>query len=158
VEGSIRFTITFDDMLAAQRLLSRKLALGVGTVLILVGVGVVALGYFAGLAVSILGLVILVEWRFPMIDRWILRRRAGVRVGSECELWTDQTGVAFRQTGLNGHFDWPTITAIREDDRSLILMQGASPLMGIPKRAFASSADAAAFIAEVRRAADIDTD
>ena len=48
-----------------------------------------------------------------------------------------------------------TITSIQEDDRSLSLMQGGITLMGIPKRAFGSDEAAAAFVAEVRRAAGI---
>lgn len=97
----------------------------------------------------------LVEWRLPIIDRWLIRQRAARRIGAVCEVWIDRGGIAYRQTGLDGHIDWAAITGIKEDDRSLIVRQGGIALMAIPKRAFASPEHAAQFVADIRRASDI---
>ena len=154
MDAPVTFTITLDDMIDAQRLSSRRYAVLAG-IMVLVGVGMLAVGLIGGVVVVILGVLALVEWRFPMLDRWLLRRRVAARIGSECEFWTDERGIGYRQTGFSGHIDWDTIASIKEDDRSLSLMQGGITLMGVPKRAFGSKEAAAAFVAEVRRAAGI---
>ena len=156
MDAPVTFTITLDDMIDAQRLSSRRYAVLAGA-MVLVGLGLLAVGIVGGAVVVILGVLALVEWRFPILDRWLLRRRVAARIGAECEFWTDERGIEYRQTGFSGHIDWDTITSIKEDDSSLSLMQGGITLMGIPKRAFGSSEAAAEFTAEVRRAAGIDS-
>ena len=154
MDAPVTFTITLDDMIDDQRLSSRNAAILAGA-MVLVGLGFLAVGIVAGIAVVILGVLALVEWRFPVLDRWLLRRRTAARIGAECEFWTDERGIEYRQTGFSGHIDWDTITSIKEDDRTLKLMQGGITLMGIPKRAFGSREAVAAFVAEVRRAAGL---
>ena len=154
MDAPVSFTITLDDLVDSQRLSSRKVAIASGA-LVAFGLGIFALGSAVGLVAAVLALLALLEWRFPTVDRWLLRRRFAARIGAEVEFWTDERGIEYRQTGFSGHIDWATITSIKEDARSLTLMQGGLRLMGIPKRAFGSDDAAAAFVAEVRRAAGI---
>jgi hypothetical protein len=155
VDDHIRFTVSLDDMISTQRLATRKGALVAAALIIALGLGLLALGHRGGLIVAAFGLLVGIAWRFPLIDRWQVRRRAAARIGSECEVWLDDTGVAYRQAGLDGHIDWKAITRIVEDGRTVILMQGGIGLIAIPLRAFRSPDDAARFLAAVRASSDI---
>jgi hypothetical protein len=154
MDAPVMFTITLEDLVDSQRLSSRKVAIASG-VLMLWGIGLAAVGVSVGIVAAIIALLALLEWRFPTLDRWLLRRRFAARIGAVVEFWTDERGIEYRQTGFSGHIDWATITSIKEDDRTLKLMQGGITLMGIPKRAFGSPEAAAAFVAEVRRGAGL---
>jgi hypothetical protein len=154
MDHRVAFTVGLDDMTDTVRLSTRKFALTGSAVFAILGLGLAATGRPWGLFVAALGILVILFWRFPVIDRWLLQRRAASRIGTECEVWLDDTGVAYRQTGLNGHVDWKTVTRILDNDRSLILLQGGIPLIAIPKRAFASPEAAAEFVAAVRRASD----
>jgi len=139
---------------ATQRLATRRLALGWGVLFTFLGVGLFAAGMEGGLVVAALGLLALAAWRFPLSDRWFIRRRAAARIGAVCEIWLDEAGIAYRQTGINGHIDWEAITRIIEDDRAIIVMQGGIALMAIPKRAFGSPEASTQFLSKVRLASD----
>jgi hypothetical protein len=152
VDNAISFTITLDDMVDTHRLATRKYALAVGILFILLGLGIAAVVHPAALALAVVGGLTLLDWRFPIVDRWFIRRRAAARIGAICEVWLDETGIAYRQAGLSGHIDWSLVTRIIEDDRSLILVQGGLALMAIPKRAFDSPEAAARFVTVVRLA------
>jgi hypothetical protein len=155
VDDSLRFTISLDDMVATQRLATRRFALGGSAMFILIGLGLFAAGMAGGLVVAALGLLMLANWRFPIGDRWFIRRQLAARIGATSEIWLDEAGIAYRQTGFTGHIDWEAITRIIEDDRAIIFMQGGIALMAIPKRAFGSSEAATQFVSKVRRASDI---
>ncbi len=152
MENVVRFTINVDDMVDTQGLATRKYAIAGGVLFILLGLGLAVAWTSWGFVIAVLGLLVLVAWRFPIVDRWLIQRRAAARIGADCEVWLDDWGVAYRQTGINGHIDWGAITRIMDDDRSVILMQGGIALMAIPKRAFDSVDTAAEFVAAVRRA------
>lgn len=155
MDHRVAFTIGLDDLTDTMRLSTRKFALAGSAVFAIAGLAIAASGNPWGLLLAAFAILVFLFWRFPIIDRWLLKRRASARIGTECEVWLDETGVAYRQTGMNGHFDWTTVTGILDNDRSLILLQGGWPLISIPKRAFASTEAAAAFVAAVRRASDI---
>jgi hypothetical protein len=155
VDNAISFTISLDDMADTHRLATRKYALGVGILFVLIGFGIAAVVHPAGLGVAIVGGLTLLEWRFPTVDRWFIRRRAAARIGALCEVWLDDDGIAYRQAGLSGHVAWSAITRIIEDDRSVIFMQGGLALMALPKRAFDSPEATDRFVTAVRQAADI---
>jgi hypothetical protein len=155
VDDRIRFTVSLDDMIATQRLATRTYAFAGAALFIILGLGLTALGHGGGLIVAALGLLVLIAWRFPVIDRWLIRRRAAARIGSDCEVWLDDGGVAYRQAGLEGHIDWKAVTRIVEDGHSVILMQGGIGLIAIPLRAFGSPEAAATFLATVRASGHI---
>lgn len=157
MDDHIRFIVSLDDMIATLRLTTRKYAFVAAALMIALGLGLAALGYRGGLIVAAFGLLVPIAWRFPLIDRWLIRRRAAARIGSECEVWLDNGGVSYRQSGLDGHIDWKAITRIVEDSRTVILMQGGIGLIAIPLRAFESPEAAATFLATVRASSDIPT-
>ncbi len=155
MDDHIRFTVSLDDMMDTTRLASRKYTFVGGTLAMAIGLGLAAIGIRAGMIVAVLGLLVFVLWRFPVIDRWLVRRRAAARIDSDCELWLDDSGIAYRQVGLDGHIDLKAITRIMENDRSVILMQGGIGLMAIPLRAFGSPDAATEFLDTVRNKAHL---
>lgn len=139
----IRFIVSLDDIRDARRLQQRTLVFVASTGLAALGLLLWLLTGNAWSAVVVAFAVLaVVEWRFPVFDRWFDRGRADV--GMECDLWLDETGLAFHQRARNGsfettgHIDWSMMTTVREDDRLLFIMDGRRARVGIPKRAFAS--------------------
>ena len=155
MDNPITFTVSLDDMLDTQRLATRKYALGASILLLVLGLAIAVFVHPVGFVVATFGGLSVLEWRFPTVDRWLIRRRAAARIGALCEVWLDESGIAYRQAGLSGHIAWSAITRIIEDDRSLILMQGGVALMALPKRAFDSPEATARFMTTVRQASDI---
>lgn len=154
MDDPITFTVSLDDMIDTQRLATRKYVLGAGIVLVVLGLALVVV-HPVGLVVAAFGGLTFLDWRFPTVDRWLIRRRASARIGALCEVWLDESGIAYRQAGLSGHIAWSAVTRIIEDDRSLILMQGGLALIALPKRAFDSPEATARFITMVRQASHI---
>ena len=152
----VRFSINLDDIRDARRLQQRNVALVSGSAFLVVGsvIWLVSASWSA-LALAVIGIVVLAEWRFPIFDRWFDRRK--LILGSECEMWLDESGLNFRQTGnagafeMSGHVDWSRISGIREDGRALLVMDGRVVRAGIPKRAFTSSDALAEFRDEIAR-------
>lgn len=152
----VTFTIGLDDLTNSSHLMSRKTIYVLAAGSAVVGLIFLALGsQLQGVVFVALSLLLLAIWRFPVVDRWWFGRHASALIGNECEMWLDDTGVAYRQTGMEGHYAWAKINRIKEDDRTLVLMQGGIPLAVIPKRAFASPQEQAAFVAAVRQASHI---
>ena len=127
-------------------------------VLALTGVGVVMWWLTdepAALVMVALGIFALVDWKFPIFDRWVDRGR--LVVGSTCELSIDEAGVPYRQIFKDGAIEttgrlaWSALSAPREDDRVILLMDGRVTRIGIPKRAFRSAADLGRFRSEFQR-------
>lgn len=150
MDHRVAFTVGLDDVTDTMRLTTRTYALTGSAVFAILGLAIATMGNPWGLLVATLAVLVILVWRLPVIDGWLLRRRAASRIGMDCEVWLDDRGVGYRQTGMNGHFDWKTVTKILDDDRSLVLLQDGVPLLAIPKRAFASSDAAAEFVAAVR--------
>src|SRR5207247_10936952 len=103
----------------------------------------VLFGNPAGILFVAIAAFTLLEWRFPIFDHWFDRRR--LVVGSSCEMWLDESGLRYHQTGsegafeTTGHVGWSAMTAVREDDQILLVVGGRAARAGIPKRAFGSS-------------------
>lgn len=152
----VTFTIGLDDLTNGSHLMARRRIYVLAAGGAVVGLILLALGsQLEGVVILALSLLLLAIWRFPVADRWWFRRHASALIGNECEMWLDDTGVAYRQTGMEGHYAWEKINRIKEDDRTLLLMQGGIPLASIPKRAFASPQEQAAFVAAIRQASNI---
>ena len=152
--GPIRFTVTLEGIRDARRLQQRNLVLWGGTGVVSVGLLLFVLGNPGGVVLVVLGILVLVEWQFPIFDRWFDRGR--LIVGSVCELWLDESALHWRQTRhgafeTTGQIDWSRISGLREDDRGILVMDGRVARIGIPKDAFASAESLAGFRAEVRQ-------
>src|SRR5436309_7191502 len=155
VVGPIRFVVTLDGVRDARRLQQRQLVIWTGT-------GLVAVGLLAwwltrnpgGVFLIVLGLLTFIEWRYPIFDKWFDRRR--LTVGSECEVWLEESAVHWRQGragafDVTGQLDWSRVTGIREDDRAILVMDGRVARIGIPKSAFTSAESLARFRDEIRQ-------
>ena len=150
----IRFVVTLDDIRDARRLRQRNAVLLGTTGLIALGLVLWLSGNSGGVVLAAIGVLFLLEWRFPIFDRWFDRRR--LVVGSTCDVWLDEAALHWRQGGsgafeMSGQFDWSRISGLREDDRAILVMDGRAPRMGIPKTAFTSAESLAEFRAELRR-------
>ena len=155
--GPIRFTVTLEGIRDARRLQQRDVVLWAGTGIVAIGSLLWGLGESGGVVLIVIGILIFVEWRFPVFDRWFDRGR--LIVGSACEVWLDESAIHWRQ-GRDGAFDttgqidWSRISGLREDDRGILVMDGRIARIGIPKEAFVSAASLAEFRAEVRQRID----
>jgi len=140
---AVRFTVTREDRRHARRLAVRTSTLIIVGALIAIGLGIFILTRSGGgLVVIGLAVLALIDWRFPILDRWFDRGRPAE--GSVCEIAIDDDGVVYRQIGAGGSFDtsghisWALMTGIKEDKEALLIMDGRIVRIGIPKRAFTS--------------------
>jgi hypothetical protein len=149
----IRFLVTLDGLRDTRQLQQRRLVAAVVSGFVVAGAALSVVGLPGGIALILFGAFLLLEWRFPIIDRWFDRRR--LIVGSACEVWLDDPGVQWRQGreqtfNTTGHIDWSRITGLLENDRVLLVMHGRAALVGIPKREVDSAEHLAAFRDEIR--------
>jgi hypothetical protein len=154
VTGPIRFTVTVEGIRDARRLQQRNLVLWGGTGVVAAGLLLLVLGNSGGVVLVVIGILVLVEWQFPIFDRWFDRGR--LSVGSVCELWLDESALHWRQTRVGafettGQIDWSRISGLREDNRGMLVMDGRVARIGIPKAAFTSAESLAEFRAEVHQ-------
>jgi hypothetical protein len=154
VADPIRFTVSLDDITASRRLRQRRYVLSASAGIAIVGLALwVATRNPLSAVVIALAVLVLLEWRFPIFDRWIDRGRADV--GMDCEMWLDESGLAFHQVGEDaafestGHVHWSSITTIRQDSRVILIMDGRRVRAGIPKRVFASPGQASDFVSRL---------
>jgi hypothetical protein len=153
VTASIRFLVTLDGIRDTRQLQQRRLVAVVVPGFVLAGAALWVLGQQGGIALILVGAFLLMEWRFPIFDRWFDRRR--LVVGSACEVWLDDSGLRWHQRrdetfDTTGHIDWSRITGLLENDRVLLVMHGRVALVGIPKTHVNSIDQLAAFRDEIR--------
>jgi hypothetical protein len=144
----IRFLVTLDGIRDTRQLQQRRLVAVVVSGLVLAGAALTLLKLPGGIALVVMGAFLVLAWRFPIIDGWFDRR--SLVLGSECEVWLDDSGVQWRQGRddtftTTGHFDWSRITGLLENDRVLLVMHGRAALVGIPKEHVDSVEQLAAF-------------
>ena len=155
MDGSVRFPVTLDGIRDTRQLQQRGIVAIAASGLAAAGLIVwVLLHSPLGIFFVVLGAWILVEWRFPIVDRWFDRRR--LVTGSDCEVWLDESGVRWHQAregtfDTTGHFDWSRISGLKESDRAMLVMGGRSVLIAIPKRHVDSVEQLAAFRDEILR-------
>ncbi|HEV8404143.1 MAG TPA: YcxB family protein [Candidatus Limnocylindrales bacterium] len=150
---TIHYTMTLDDLVDGNRLVQRTFRRFVTAVGLIVGVlGVMLLVTSPGwLGVAMIGyglLDLVLVWTRP-IERLLMGRRVARLVGNECEVAVAADGLSFADGGVRGEIAWSALTGLREDGRTLAVVSGGVARLGIPKRAFGSEADLAAFRTEV---------
>jgi hypothetical protein len=154
VAEPIRFTVTSVGIRDTRRLQQRHLISWAVPGLAAAGLVLVLSGNSGGLVLVAIGVLMFLEWRYPIFDRWFDRRR--LILGSECEVWLDESGLRFHQAGgeafdVSGQFNWSRISGLLEDDRAVLVVDGRVGRIGIPKEAFASAESLAAFRAEIHQ-------
>jgi hypothetical protein len=147
---TVRYMMTVDDLVDGQRLVQRPLRRFGAVLAAVLAIGGVALALMGDTVLGavlifdgILVLAILVAGR--PAERFGMRRRAARLIGNECEVSLTDSVVTFRCGGTKGEIGWSDLTGIREDAHTLGFASGGVLRLGIPKRAFASEADLAAF-------------
>ena len=147
--------VTLEGFRDTRRLAQRQLVLWAGSGVVALGLLIwFAVGHLGGVVVVASGIVILLEWQFPIFDKWFDRRR--LFLGSECEVWPEEVGLRFIQKGagtveMNGTIDWSRISGLREDDRAVLVMDGRTPVVAIPKATVMPPESLAPFIAAIRQ-------
>lgn len=149
------FTITEDDVVAFVRLLQRRLNMigtALGLVVMTVGgiIGVLARDPFTGVWTFLVGLLFVVLSGTEFLDRWRVKRGARSLIGSTGSFIIDERGITADPPTDAGRRAWSEITDIQENDRILIVKRGRTPVVWVPKRAFASDDEAAAVVSFVR--------
>ncbi len=159
---TIEYTMTLDDLVDGTRLVQRafrRFVTAVGVIVGLTGISMVVtspgwLG-FAMIGYGLLDLAMI--WTRPL-ERLLMRRRVARLVGNECEVAVTASGLLFVNGGVHGEIGWSALTGIREDARTLAVVSGGVARLGIPKRAFGSEADLAAFRNEITSRIEAATD
>jgi hypothetical protein len=151
---AVRWTTTVDDLVDGSHLT----AVGLRRIVSVLGVAALAWGLYTIVADDIaFGLFLaayaaltvgMVYWR--PLERVIVGWQARPLVGRECEASITPAGVAVRQGSAVGVLVWRELTTVREDDRTVLVVAGKAARFSVPKRAFASPEDAAAFRDDVR--------
>src|SRR5439155_44279 len=96
MNGSIRFPVTLDGIRDTRQLQQRRVVAIAAPAVALIGVVLWMLGIRGGIVLLFLGVMIVIEWRFPVFDRWFDRRR--LAVGSDSEVWLDESGLRWHQS------------------------------------------------------------
>jgi hypothetical protein len=140
----VEFVITDDDAVDASRAYAgyrSRMALYFGLALAVAGVLLWAftrdLYYFVLTAV---GLIAVAFGRFRALDRAYMRGQPTTRIGTKTEMVLEERGLHFRAGGVAGVVEWSAVTELRDGERSLLMLQGRTPLAYIPKRVFATEA------------------
>lgn len=121
--------------------------------LLLAAVGVAAT--LAGL--PILGLMLLglgvLAWVFQgdRVQRWLAGREVRSIVGGEIEVRLGDDGLRFRTPLGEGSAPWSAVTALRENERTVIFMRDRIAVAYIPSSAFRSAEQRAEIVAFVQR-------
>ena len=145
----VSFTATVDDIVAFVRLLQRRLnliAIVLGLAVMTVGgiVAVLAQDPLTGAWTFVVGVLFVLLAGTEFLDRWRVRRSAKSLIGSDFAYRIDEKGVSVVPPTETGRVAWSEVSDVVENERVLILKRGRTPVVWVPKRAFASPEEAAA--------------
>lgn len=145
---SVKFTITVDDLVGYLRLQQTTLnRIGTGLGLVSLALGAVFAIFdsdlVAALGFGAIGLVFLFSGSTEVVDRWRVRRGARSIVGSTASYLFDDVGIKSDKFEGSGRIPWTDITDMRHNDRVLVVKRDRVAVAWVPKRAFASTAEAA---------------
>jgi len=144
---SISFTISVDDVVAYLRLLQRRLnTIGVILGIVIMGIGsvlaVITNDASTGVWTFAIGALFVVLAGTEFLDRWRVKRSARSLIQSKASFSFTDAGIDADTVSGSGHVPWSNVTALKRDQRVMIVMGGRVPVCWIPARAFATAADA----------------
>lgn len=153
----VRFTLVADDIVDVQNFLQRPLfrvVTAIGLAVLVLGLFLLVLADRPLLAIGLIGYgaldLALVHAR--SVRRWAAARRGRRLIGTEFQYeLVPELGLRWREAGGGGELLWSAFTEVREDARLLAFMAGGVLRATIPKRAFGTPAELAAFRDEARR-------
>lgn len=145
---SVKFTVRVDDVVAYLRFQQTRLnRIGTALGLVALALGAVfaifAADLVSALGFGLIGLVFLFSGSTEVVDRWRVRRGARSIVGSTPSYVFDDTGIRSNTFEGSGRIPWTEITDMRQNERVLVVKRDRLAVVWIPKRAFASAAEAA---------------
>lgn len=145
---SVTFTVRVDDVVAFLRLQQKtlnRIGTGLGIVALVLGTvfAIFAADLVSALAFGLIGLVFLFSGGTEIVDRWRVRRGGRSIVGSDPTYIFDDVGIKSNTYEGSGRIPWTDITDMDSNDRVLVVKRGRAPVAWIPKRAFASTEEAA---------------
>jgi hypothetical protein len=149
----VRWTMEAADLISMSQLYSRKawwfIRVAPAVALFL---GLVSFGIGADPATWLPPLVFAILMGFYLFV-WIPRsvnRQARSLIGEDVVFWVDDEGTHQDVAGSHLWVEWRALTAVSDNAVVIIIRRDRMPSNFIPKRAFASSSDADAFLAFVR--------
>lgn len=157
-EYRLHYQMTADAMIdAAQlhqagiyRLVTIAVAMIVVSAVIVAAIGLAFpdLGWLLGVAVLLVawGAVILGAMRGRWLLRWGIRRNARSVLGGTTELVLGDEGLAITTPYSSGFVRWSQVTAIRENERTVVFERDRLLLGWVPSTAFASAEQRAAVL------------
>ena len=143
----VEFTISVDDFVGYLRLLQRRLN-AIGIVM-----GVAVMGFGAVIAVMTsdpitgvwtfgIGVALVALAGTEFLDRWRVQRGARSLIGTEASFTFDEQGIAAESVTGSGKVAWSSLTMLLRNERVMIVKRDRVPVLWIPRRAFASPAEA----------------
>lgn len=152
---TVRYTITLDDFVTAQTSQMRRVIVtGTAIFLVVIALGAVLWGSgeaALGFGCAALGLLGLAMIHVRPFRRGLMRRRVAPLVGQVSEITLTDEGIEVRQTSVHAQIAWDALTRVDETRSAVSVLSGGVTRLTIPKRAFATDAEAAAFIGQLRR-------
>lgn len=132
------------------RLVTIAVAMIVVSAVIVAAIGLAFpdLGWLLGVAVLLVawGAVILGAMRGRWLLRWGIRRNARSVLGGTTELVLGDEGLAITTPYSSGFVRWSQVTAIRENERTVVFERDRLLLGWVPSTAFASAEQRAAVL------------
>jgi ABC-type multidrug transport system fused ATPase/permease subunit len=110
-------------------------------VAIVVGIALAIAGYAIGSLIAIIGVLFLLFSQVEPIQRWLLMRRHGSLLGRRVTVEIDENGLRFTNDLLASQVPWSTLTAVRANERIVVLLRERAMLGYIPASAFGSDED-----------------
>ena len=150
---TVRWTMEADDILGGSRLYQRRvwLFLRVGVVIAgALGVVFFAIGADASLWLPPVAVAVLFGFYVLLGIRRSVTRQGRSVIGEEVVFLVDAEGAHQDLAGGHSWIEWRVLTAVIENETTIILKRDRMPSYFIPKRAFASGAEAAALVAYMR--------
>ena len=150
---TVRWTMAADDILGGSMLYQRRLwlFLRVGVVVSgALGVVLFAISGDPSLWLPPIAIALLFGFYVLIGVRRSLSRQGRSLIGEEVVFWVDADGA--HQDLAGGHFwiEWRALTDVVDDETTIVVKRDRLPSFFIPKRAFASGAEAAAFLEYMR--------
>lgn len=149
---SIRFKYTEEEYIAASRLYVLRstgaaLRLAIFSLFLLVGLFLLLLSLDFDFPLSCIATVLLLSffWSQPLYLLPRQRFRSDPRFKDEYLLQFSDDGIWFKTSQIDAMIQWSLYTKAIENERFYLLIQGQNTMSVIPKRAFRSADEEAAF-------------
>jgi hypothetical protein len=150
---TIRYVVTPSAVSDAIRLQQQSLIARfriVSIAITVVGALLVVVGIQYGLTIAIVGAVLLASTWMQFVDRWLYKVRGRGVIGNAVEYVVDDSGIRYQTALGSGVLNWPALTRVLANDKSIVLARDRVIAAYVPTNAFGSPAERDAFLAFAR--------